>query len=790
MSSRGCALPRLLVAALAFLGTAVAAEPLPLKLAMELSPVRAEYEAIIVTVSVNRQPRGELTVYRDLGGDYHVRPADLEALRIADSGTAGRRTQVDGETVVSLRSLGAVGFAFDEIRLALEVTFPTPRLQGHTYDLAPRREKALEPREQAAFINYRLSAADETGVVPLRIGLANELAVRSGDFLLRNEAALINSDGATRGVRYATQLVHDRREDQQRLIIGDHAAASGELGSNLALGGVGFSKLYQMTPYFIRQPLAGFAGSVSTPAQVELRLGGVPVFREQVAPGPYELRNVQALVGARDVEVVVRDALGREQVVGFPYYFADQALRAGLHEYNYSVGALHENIGISNADYGAGIFSAFHRYGVSDRVTLGLRGEAARGLWNFGPTALYRHDRLGVFSAGFAASGNGGRAGTALALGHVYQAGRFGTHLNARQYDDDYATAQDLIAPANLKAEYGAGASFTAPGWGSLFLEYNVTQRRESTGLPTSTVASLGYSASIGGGTSFFATLTRTRELRQENQLFLGLLIALDRKTTLHLNARGQSNRDESYGAQLSAAVPPGEGLGYRVGYDGTASGDSSHANAYVQYNSRVASYVFDAGTARQPGLSASRAEVAVAGAAAYAGGRWDATRRIEDSFVAVQLGAPLEGVRVYSNNQEVGRTDRAGRLVVPHVGSFYETQITIDEKDVPLDYVIGDLRRVVAPPYRSGSLLAFDVRRLRAVEGAVLMRSNEGLRPAEHMLMRVGAQETLTGRDGRYYIEDLAPGRHEAQLGDCRFFLDVPDSREPVVTLPEVACE
>jgi outer membrane usher protein len=148
--------------------------------------------------------------------------------------------------------------------------------------------------------------------------------------------------------------------------------------------------------------------------------------------------------------------------------------------------------------------------------------------------------------------------------------------------------------------------------------------------------------------------------------------------------------------------------------------------------------------------------------------------------------------VRVYSNNQEVGRTDREGRLVVPHVGSFYETQITIDEKDVPLDYSIGELRRVVAPPYRSGSLLAFDVRRLRAVEGVI---ATHGV-PAENLRFTIEgvAEEFATGRDGRYYIEGLAAGSHAGTLrsggSECRFTLRVPESTEALTRLAEVACE
>src|SRR4051812_9891969 len=220
MSTRECARLRRL-AAFVFAAVALSAaaeEPLQLQTAMLLAP--AQYEGVSVTVSVNQQKRGEFTLYRDAGGDYYARPADLRALGLADSGAAGRRVEVGGETFVSLRSLGALGFVFDEPRLALEVSFPTARLERHVYDLAPRPdEKTFEPRERAAFVNYRLSASDMRGGQPMRLGLANELAVRSGNFLLRNEAALVREDGTTRNVRYATQLVYDRREDQQRLII-------------------------------------------------------------------------------------------------------------------------------------------------------------------------------------------------------------------------------------------------------------------------------------------------------------------------------------------------------------------------------------------------------------------------------------------------------------------------------------------------------------------------------------------------------------------------------------------
>ena len=792
MSIRACVLAELAAAALGACGLAAAAEePLRLKLAPALSQARPALEPLIVEVSVNQHRRGEFTVYRDADGDYYLRASELGALGLAEHAAAPRTVQIDGEAFVSLRAFAPRRLFLDESRLALEIEFPAPALRKSTYDLMPRRPDLPQGPREPGFLNYRLSASDGSGAERRRFGLAHELAVRAGDVLLRHEAALLHGAGGTRGLRYATQIVHDRPAEQQRLVLGDHVAASGELGSTLAVGGISFAKHYPLAPHFIRQPLAGYAGAVSTPSQVEVRMGGVPVFREQVPAGPFELRNLQQFAGARDVEIVMRDAMGREQTIGFPHYFADQALRRGLHEYSYSAGALREALGVRSNQYGAGVLTAVHRYGLSDRATLGLRAEAAEGLGNVGPTALYRDDRLGVFSGALALSRREGRSGVATALAHAYQTPRFGLRSSARRYSADYAVAQDLVAPAWLQAEYGLGGSLLLGRFGSVFLDRSIVKRNASVSLHDSATTQLSYTYSLGRQGSLFATLARLHAERTDTRAFVGVLIALDRAKTAHLSARREPDGDAAlYGAQLASTVPAGEGLGYRVGVDGIG-GSSKQWSGFAQYNARAASLTLDATSTRAAGEGAGRYEIAVAGAATGAGGRLGLARQVEDSFVAVQLAAPLEGVRVYSNNQEVGRTDRHGRLIVPNVGSFHETQIAIDESDVPLDHAIGAMRLVVAPAYRSGSLLRFDVRRQRAIEGVLLVRSREGLRPAENALVRVGDREFTTGRDGRYYVEDLPPGRHQARLGACAFQLVVPDSAEPVATLPEaVACE
>jgi outer membrane usher protein len=55
-----------------------------------------------------------------------------------------------------------------------------------------------------------------------------------------------------------SNVTYDRRNEQQRIVVGDFIASSGDLGSSINLGGLSFSKIYAMNPYFIKNPLLDF----------------------------------------------------------------------------------------------------------------------------------------------------------------------------------------------------------------------------------------------------------------------------------------------------------------------------------------------------------------------------------------------------------------------------------------------------------------------------------------------------------------------------------------------------
>jgi outer membrane usher protein FimD/PapC len=166
-------------------------------------------------------------------------------------------------------------------------------------------------------------------------------------------------------------------------------------------------------------------------------------------------------------------------------------------------------------------------------------------------------------------------------------------------------------------------------------------------------------------------------------------------------------------------------------------------------------------------------------------------SRPISDSFGLVSAGG-VEGIRVFQNNQEMGRTDAKGRLFLPSLGSYFENQVSIADKDVPIDYSIREVRKVVSPPLRSGSLIPFEVKRLQAVTGKLWLSVDGKRKPAEYLEVRVtrDGREVVfpTGRGGEFYLEDLPPGVHpgfvESGGKRFRFELIVPESKDMIIDL------
>lgn len=755
-------------------------------------------DSFYVKVFLNGEEKGEFLVRLLDDGDFLMRTADLSAMGL--SVPPGRTTEVDGEPHRSLRSLEKMSFTFREKTLSIELTAHPSVLPMRVVDFRPPRQpRVLYPKDPSGFFNYGVTWTGGNPGDAGSLDVTGQAGARRGDFLFLSDAAFEKTRVDQRLVRLSTNVTRDRRETMQRLAFGDLTASSGSLGTGVNLGGAGFSKVYRIDPYLLRYPLASVGGMVSLPSEAEVFLGGTRIRTEKLSPGQFELKNISSLGGRSDVTVVIKDSFGREQRINFPFYFAETLLEKDLHEYSYNIGFLRRKFGEESDRYGPIAFSAFHNYGVSDRVTLGGRGEGTVDGANVGPQASFRIGDAGIVALSLAGSARrDGRLGAAGEATHSFQGRAVGTRFLLKGVSREYAVAAEegRDSTDGIRYEVGGGASYGTPRMGTFSADADFLKRHAGTDRRS---LSASWSRNVGWNVSMLGTFRNVREGETVNEVMLGLNYYPGRDLSLAASFRAAGGvRGETVQARKN--LPAGEGLGCSVSVermDSTAL-SSTAVNPSVQYNARFGSYAAEYRRERIDGNGGSGIfRLSAYGGIARVGGTFGFSRPIEDSFGLVSVGG-LEGIRVYHNNQELGRTDKRGNLFLPSLGSYYENRISIEDKDIPIEYSLREVLKVVSPPLRSGSRIPFEVKRFQAVTGALGFLRDGEWKPAEYVEARVpsdGKEVAFpTGKGGEFYVEDLGAGTHAASMEQegtrCLFEMTVPSTEDTVVDLGRLTCE
>ncbi|HSO07562.1 MAG TPA: fimbria/pilus outer membrane usher protein [Pelomicrobium sp.] len=764
---------------------------------------------LVLRLTVNGELKGDVVAIRAADGRVLLRRADLAQAGI-QPGTAPA-VDVGGETYVAADDLTGVRARFDSASLTLALDADPALLDRQVVDLSPRRPAGvIEPDDTSAFFNYLLDYNWSDGEAPGVLGFDNGLGIRAAGVLAFSESRCDRVSGSTHCVRGLSNLTYDSRADLQRYVAGDFLAQSGPLGSTLNLGGLSLSKVFAIDPYLVTQPKASLVGEVAVPSEARILVDGAPVGFQRLRPGPFELRDINYFGGARNVEVVLTDATGREQVLSYPFYFTATLLREGLHEYSYNAGVLREDFRVRSSAYAKAGASFFHRYGVTDGLTVGARGEATETEGNAGPEIAFGLGTLGIASASAAVSydDRSSETGYAAAAAYDYQRTPFSASALVRTYDQNYAfagqtpperTSRDgeltiAFRPVQPRLEVAAAVSYGFLGVGTVGLAYADVQRYEG---PDRRSVALTFSGSPVRNLSVFGSVGHTREFESGVEFFIGIAWFPDRDYTATYSQQHRVDGFRSHLAQAGKRVPTGEGFGYNVAYEDSGIGDNRlrTVSPFVQYNGAHGEYLASA-RLNTGGGGSDLYRVGSAGSIAYVDGTVRAARPIADSFALVRIPG-VEGVRVYQNNQEIGRTDAAGTVFVPRLSSYFDNQIRIDDRDIPIEYALETTTLLVSPPLRSGSALTFEARRIQAIVGRLTTRENGITRALDYgELVLKGAPGTFrgpVGRGGEIYLENVPAGDYHLAVDfegqTCRGRITIPASDEIIVRLGDVAC-
>ena len=154
--------------------------------------------------------------------------------------------------------------------------------------------------------------------------------------------------------------------------------------------------------------------------------------------------------------------------------------------------------------------------------------------------------------------------------------------------------------------------------------------------------------------------------------------------------------------------------------------------------------------------------------------------------------------MRIYSNNQYIGKTSGRGRLLAPDIISYSSNRLSIEDEDIPVNYHITDLEKYIATPLRAGGVLMFDIVKLQGFTGYLFFTDNGKREPAEYAALEIKIEEnllqTVVGRGGEIYLENIPSGSWPARLylkdRWCSFDMEFPESDEMFVDMGEMVCE
>ena len=741
---------------------------------------------LIVDLYLNGQPKGESFVLRDTDGEFLVGEDILQEWQIVHPWPAALTYR--GDRYVRLAEIAGAATEYRERTLELRVSLPASLMPIRTVDL--ERDRA-RPRieDTGAYLDYDLNWVNHSGTSqetlyglfrPVLFGAFGNIAANMTyrDYSSGNIYGDVES-GSGLNILELT-YTRDDPERMRSLRIGDIVTGTSTHGRAVRIGGIQLATNFDTQPTFIRYPLPIFYGETAVPSALDVYINGQLRRTEQVQAGRYVLEDIPAINGAGQMQIVTRDALGRQQVFAQDFYLATELLREDLSEYSLNIGALREDFALDNFQYGEFVMSGTWRHGLRNDLTVEGHGEYSDGTAMLGGGVLYGLEAGGTVNAALAASNGGAGAGARWQLGYRQQSSMISYSVDVSGATRNFSLVGQYAPEPKIQVLASAGKNLYE--YGSLGLSVIHQGFHEA---HSRSIVSATHSKTF----SNFLSLTSFVSVvdAETSDFTAGIRISIPFGDHHSAGAglsgsRGGTRAD----AEIRRSLPVGSGYGYHVG---VSASDDSFVDAGAILQSEVGRYTVDV---RGGSRAGNIWEVGTSGSIAHLSGMTSFTRQIRDAFAVVNVGG-LEGVRVYKENQEIGRTNENGQLLIPALRPYLGNQLRIELEDVPLNARIGNTATRTTPFYRSGVVVNFDV----SVTTNILLRAvwPDGRPLPEGAIARVIQSGELfpVGMDGKLYLQGIdRSSQIEIQWAGRACDIDVPYPASPDVIsrVGDIVCE
>ena len=666
----------------------------------------------------------------------------------------------ENQTSIKVDSIPGTEVHYDVAGQTVSITADMSQLALSRTLLEPARSSAPDASVGTGILlNYDLySTYRSAGAASLNA--ATELRAFSPYGVLENSmlSTLARGSGASsrtahvprsyeRNVRLDTNWTTSWPDKAISLSIGDTTTGNLLWTRATRIAGVRLGRNFRLQPYTVTAPLPAFMGSAVLPSAVDLYIDGVKRYNGHVPAGPFQLNGLPQITGMGNAQVVLTDVLGRRTQVDIPFYTSSRLLAPGISDWSTEVGYVRKEYGRSSFSYATEpVASGTIRYGVSDSLTAEAHAEGTRGTNTGGIGAVATLGVAGQISGSYSRSQNDRQGGSQYSLGYQWQNRNFNFGTNVVRADSAYrdvASAYGSPAPARSSESVVIGTSLKQLG----MVNVSYVHTRYP-GEHSNRYAGVYWSKSIGKGTVVSASYTGNLNVPQQQTVFFGLSILLGNNVNLSTSAR-RANGEAAYGFAVRQSTLENSGWSWSLQGQQTSRSRSGYAEA--DYRGKYGEYRFGLDTSNYD----NSAFAGASGSFVLLGGRGFAGRRVNDGFAVVSTSR-IPDVPVKLQNNPVGRTDSMGMLMVSPIAPYQANLISIDPMDLPLNMRIDRVNAEVATEAKSGALVTFDIRPLRAATVILHDRAGQPLPVGALVHLNGGIAPVRVGYDGMTYLEDL----------------------------------
>lgn len=601
------------------------------------------------------------------------------------------------------------------------------------------------------------------------LGLDNGLNV--GDWRIRHRASAQWRSGDTvkwQGVGAYAQ--RDVTRWRAQLTVGD-SFTSGRLFDSTGFRGINLATDDRMRP----DGQNGFApivrGVARTQAQVTIKQNGYLLRELSVAPGEFEIDDLNATGFGGDLLVTVTESDGSFHTFDVPYASVPQLMRPRTGRFELTAGKIRSHA----AERTPYLLEGTYQYGVNNAITMyggvqathdgSYRGAVLGGAFN-SPIGAVSVDLLGASAkmggqpqqggysvrVSFAKNLPATRTNFALASYH-YASGRHVSVTDAVAWNDQWRRDPDrALRGMQSRPRVQTQLTINQPlgdHFGSLFI--TGSHRSHHGGQGNVTTYNAGYSGRFRRmGYSLSASRTQMLNGRRDNQYYVTANIPLGLtgsrradvlSTSLTRDSQGQHHVRVSMNGSLGDRMRSSYGV-HANHSTGKSHGDSTGANLSWRGDnvSTSGSYSQDS-QHRQASFSASGSVVMHQGGVTLA-------PQVGDTIAIVEAKG-AQGARINGST----RINRHGYGVVASLTPYRQNEINLDPRGISTDVEFESTRQKITP--RAGAIVraTFDTKTGRSLLIRALRDNGDNLPFGAQVFDEAGSEVGVVGQGGQMFV-------------------------------------